>query len=398
MFNFLAKLIYLKYRPKILVVSGTAGKSLTIHIIKHFLEKKTKVYSTNYHKDHKKSIFLTFILESQYKPFSNFLKALKILLTKISYPEILIIEFGFEEPKVIDYWLKFLKLDYLIITSIGRIPAFSEVFAGPENIKKRKKRLIENLSVNGYAFINNDDISCLELVEKSKYNVTYFGLSEDSDFRAENIELICNLESTPSICGTSFEINSKYGKRKIFLRNLFGKGIIYASLASCAILVHLGFNFEEICNYLEKFSGLKHRLNLIKSSKGYYILDDSFHLSEASFWQVIDIFKKIPAKRKIILLGDCLDSGKYALDFHFEAGEILSNICDFIITFGIRSKFTIDSAVAYGFEKENTKHFYNNQYHELLHFLDELLRPDDLILITGDKRLNLHKIVDFISS
>lgn len=397
MLNFLAKLIYAKYRPKILVVSGTAGKSLTIQIIKNFLEKKLNIYSTSYHKDHKKAVFLTFILESEYKPLLNFLKALKILFFKKNYPDILIIEFGFENPDVIDYWLKNLKVDYLIITSIGRIPAFSEVFAGPENIKKRKRKLVDNVSSNGYIFINNDDISCLELVENFKPNVIYFGFSEDSDFRVENVELICNLESTPSICGTSFEVKSKYGKRKIFLRNLFGKGIIYSSLASLSFLINLGFEFEEICNYLEKIHGLKHRLNLIKSNRGFYILDDSLHLSEASFWQAIDIFQKIPAKRKIIILGDCLDSGKYALDFHFEIGEILSKICDFIITFGVRSKYTIDSAIAYGFEKEKTKHFYNNQHHELLHFLENLLNPDDLILITGDKRLNLHKIVDFIS-
>jgi len=397
MLNFLAKLIYLKYKPKLLVVSGTAGKSLTIHIIKEFLKDKIKVFSSSYHKDHKKSILLTFILESNYNFFRNIIKAIGLILTRKDYPEILILEFGFEDPKVVDYWLRNLKIDYLIITSIGRIPAFSEVFAGPENIKKRKKLLVEKTKSDGYVIVNGDDISCLEVVEKSEARKIYFGFLEDCDFKAKDLELICNLETTPFLCGTSFQIESNYGKRKIFLRNLFGKGIVYSSLASIAFLINLGFTLEEICNFLEKYSGLKHRLNLLKSKNGYYILDDSLHLSEASFWQAIDIFEKIPAKRKILVLGDCLDSGKYSLDFHFDIGEHLTKICDFVITFGLRSKYTLDSMISYGFEKEKTKHFYHNQFHELLHFTESLLKPDDLILITGDKRLNLHKLVDFLA-
>ncbi len=396
MLNFLAKIIYKKYRPKILVVSGTAGKTSTISIIKSFLENKIKIFATSYHRDHKKAIPLTFILEKESKPFLNFLKALKLIFFKKDYPELLILEFGFEDKKLVDYWVKDLKIDYLIITSIGKIPAFSEVFAGPENLKRRIKNLAKNISVNGYIFVNNDDISCIEVVEDLETNKVYFGFSEDSDFRGVDIDLICNLETTPAICGTSFQIISQFGKKRIFLRNLFGKGIIYSCLASTAFLFNFGFDLEEIGNFLEKITGLPHRLNLIKTKKGFYILDDSLHLSQSSFWQAIDTFEKIPAKRKIVLLGDCLDAGKYALDFHFEIGEILSKVADFIITFGIRSKYSIDSAISYGFDENKTKYFYPNQAHELLHFLENLLIPGDLILITGDKRLNLHKIVDYL--
>lgn len=394
MLSFLAKIIYKKYKPKILVVSGTAGKTTTIHIIKSFLEDKIRIYATSYHKDHKRAIPLTFILEKEYKPIANFLKALKLLFFKKSYPELIILEFGFEDKKLVDYWLKILKIDYLIITSVGKIPAFSEVFAGPENIKKRIRNLAKNVSVNGYTFVNNDDISCLEIVEGLRGNKIYFGLSEDSNFRGIDVELICNLETTPEVCGIFFKVVSQYGVKKIFLRNLFGKGIIYSCLASIAFLFNFGFNLEEIGNFLEKFSGLPHRLELIKTKKGFYILDDSLHLSQASFWQAIDVFKKISAKRKIILLGDCLDAGKYALDFHLEIGEVLSKTCDYIITFGIRAKYTIDSAIDWGFSINKAKHFYPNQHHELFHYLEDILLPGDLILITGDKRLNLHRLID----
>ena len=398
MLNLLTKLIYLKFKPKIIVVSGTSGKTITIEIIKRFLSNRKNIFSIEYHKDHKLSIPLTFLLEKDYKLLKNILKGLKILFSTKNYPEYILLEFGFEDPKVVDYWTKNLMIDYLIITSIGEVPAYSEVFVGPENIKRKKKKLIEIVKSTGLIILNNDDISCLELVEKeNKNNVVYFGFAEDSDFRCSHYEIICNLYSTPSICGTSLEITTKFGKKKIFLRNLFGKGIIYSCLASTALLYNLGFELEEIGNYLETFSGVKHRSELIKSKRGYYILDDSLHLTQASFWNIFDIFTKIPAKRKIALIGDCITAGKYGLEFHFEIGEKLKDVCDFVITFGLRAKYTKDSLIAYGFDESKTNHFYHTQHNELLNFLEELLKPDDLILITGDKRLNLHRIVDHLS-
>jgi len=398
MLNLLAKLVYLKFKPKIIVVSGVSGKTTTIETIKRFLKNKKQIFAVEYHKDHKLAIPLTFILEKEYNFLKNILKAIKILFFQKEYPEYILLEFGFESPKIVDYWIKNLMIDYLIITSIGEVLVYSEVFAGPENIKRKKKKLVEKVKSNGLIILNNDDISCLELVEKeNKNNVVYFGFSEDSDFRCSHYEIICNLYSTPYICGTSLEINSKFGKKRIFLRNLFGKGIIYSCLASIALLYNLGFELEEIANYLETFSGVKHRGDLIKSSRGYYILDDSLHLTQASFWNIFDIFTKIPAKRKIALIGDCISAGKYGLEFHFEIGEKLKDVCDFVITFGLRSKYTIDSLIAYGFDEGKTKHFYHTQSYELLNFLEKLLEPDDLLLITGDKRLNLHKIVDHLS-
>jgi hypothetical protein len=87
MLNFLAKLIYLKFKPKIIVVSGTSGKTTTIEIIKRFLSNRKNIFSVEYHKDHKLSIPLTFLLEKDYKLLKNILKGLKILFFTKNYPE-----------------------------------------------------------------------------------------------------------------------------------------------------------------------------------------------------------------------------------------------------------------------------------------------------------------------
>jgi len=393
--NFLAKNIYLKYNPQIILITGSSGKTLVLETIKRFLKNKKNIFATEYRQDHILAIPLTFILEKEYKLLKNILKALKLLFFKNKdYPEIIILEFRLEKPEIVDYWLNILKIDYLILTSIGKIPPYLEIFGGPEKLKNKYLKIAQKLNQSSVFITNGDDLSCFEIYEKAIGIKILFGINKNNDIIAKDINIICDINSTPSICGTHFSIENKNLIRKIFLRNLFGKHIVYSSLAAYALFINLGFKEEEILNYLEEFSGVKHRSILIKSKNGFYILDNSYHLTLESFYENIETFKKIPAKRKIILIGDILSLGKYAFEIHNEIGKNILNVCDFLIGFGVKSKFTIQSAIEYGYNPEKTKHFFHTELNNLKKFLKEFLKVDDLILITGDKNLNLHLLVD----
>jgi len=397
--NFLAKYVYKKYNPQLILITGSSGKTLTLETIKRFLKNKKNIFATKYHKDHILSISLTLILEDKYNLFINILKALKLLLLKNKhYPEIIILEFRLEKPKITDYWLDILKIDYLIITSIGKIPPYSEIFGSPENLKNKYLKIAEKLNEGSVFITNGDDLSCLDIYEKAGGSLKIlFGLNNDNDITAKDIKIICDIDSIPSTCGTYFSLENRETTKRIFLRNLFGKHIIYSSLAAYSLLTNMGFNPNEITDYFEKFSGVKHRSMLIKSKNGFYILDNSYHLTLESFYENMEIFKQIPAKRKIIVIGDMLSLGKYAFEIHQEIGKNIINVCDFIIGFGIKSKFTLESAINYGFNPEKTKHFFHNELNKLKEFLLDFLENEDLILITGDKNLNLHLLVDYLS-
>lgn len=390
----MAKTIYQKYRPKLIVVSGSAGKSLTIALLKQLLSKKHKIYWTQYHQNHRLGLSLTFLLESQYQPLKLALKALKLLVVKVDYPEYIILEFGFEQPNLVDVWLKKLHIDYLIITALGQIPAFTEVFAGPEEIQLRKKALLAEMTEDGLIILNGDDYTQVELAETARSRVLYFGFTADSNFRIENTQVICDFRSATQICGTSFTLITPQGQRPVFLRNLFGKGVIYAYAATAALAQNLGFTLEEIGLSLENFQGLPHRLNLIRSRHGYWILDNTYHLSEASIWESLDILQKLPAKRKIFVLSDVLNIGKYAFEVHEKIGRVASKFVDHLIAFGVKSRFSLASAIEEGFCAESAKHFFQTEHHNLLHYLESVLQPDDLVLIVGDKKLKLYEIVE----
>lgn len=393
MINLLAYWIYRKYTPTLVLVSGTAGKSTTLALIQQCLSRKHRVFTTSYHDSHRWGIPLTFLLLGEKNLGKILRQSCKLLFGRGDYPEYLLLEFGFESQRLVDYWLDRLHVTYLIITSIGRIPAFVEVFAGPEKLQARKARLIEKIQADGAIFLNADDYSLLELQSKAKAPVVLFGLA-DAEVTATAVEVVCDPQSTPGICGTRFILTTPLGQRPVFLRNLFGKGIVYSCLAATGLLLRLGFSLDEIVLCLEEFPGLPHRLSLRKSPYGYLLLDDSYHISESSFHQALAILQQLPAKRRILVLGDVLNIGKYAFEVHQGFGEVVAGTIDYLITFGVKSKFTQEAAIEAGLSESQTKHFYQAELPALTEFLKGLLKAGDLVLITGDSLLKLTLVAE----
>ena len=118
MLNWLATLVYQRYQPKLIVVSGTAGKSVTIALLRQILGDHQFIFWTRSFQNHRTGLALTFLLEKRLYPITVWVKALSLLVFPWRYPEYLILEFGFERPRVVDYWLRTLKIDYLIITCL----------------------------------------------------------------------------------------------------------------------------------------------------------------------------------------------------------------------------------------------------------------------------------------
>lgn len=390
MLKLLAKLIYLKHKPKIIIVAGTSGKTLTLSIINHIIKDHFTVFQTSYHKNHLLGAILTFLLSDEEGFLNNFFKGLKLLISKF-YPEYLLIEFGPERPKVIKRYFSWLKIKILVITSFGKIPAFVEYFAGPEKLLDEYKDLISLLKTDGVCIINSDDMTLVELKNKIFQQVLTFSL-KDGDVYAENEEFVCNFNNYPVICGTKF--NLVFGKKTypVFMKYLFGKGIIYSSLAAFLVAKLLNIKEEEIINDIESFSGIEGRGIIKRLSNGILVLDNSQHVSLASVQYSLEIIKKIN-RRKILVLGDILHLGELSYEAHSLIGE-KANFVDIFIAYGPRAIIAAESAIKNGLEESRAVKLLHLDYERLLEFLRENLKPEDAVLINGDPELKLNKLID----
>src|SRR3989344_3710185 len=108
----------------------------------------------------------------------------------------------------------------------------------------------------------------------------------------------------------------------------------------------------------------------------------------------IHMADSLKAKRKIAVLGDMLEIGKYATEAHEHIGEFIPNRFDILVTVGARAKFIAESAQQSGMAKKNIYSFDTSE--EAAKPVQDLLKKGDLVLVKASRGIGLDKVVEEI--
>jgi len=221
----------------------------------------------------------------------------------------------------IDYLSKIIKPNIGIITNISyaHIKNFKNLFG----IAKAKSEIIDNILENGSVVLNADDKFYNYFKTKAlnrNLKVISFSKKNQSDIKLEKIKRQKNISIVKvNIKGTSRNFKIK--------RNLesFPENI----LASLAVIS----NFFDLDNISNKFF-FNYNLptgrgdyKIIKfDKKKIHLIDESYNSNPLSLDFALNNFNKlqINSKRKIILLGDMLELGKFTKKLHLDAAKIVN--------------------------------------------------------------------------
>lgn len=398
--KFVSKLILKKYNPKVVAISGSVGKTSTKEMVFSVLSSKFKTRRNEKNYNTEIGVALS-IIGIQNSPDKNifgwmkvFLKALFLLcFYNKKYPEILVLELGADKPGDIQYFMEFIKPFVSIVTAIGEIPVHVEFFSGPLAIAREKSKIISSLPKNGMAILNYDDETVLEMREKTKADILTFGFQEGADVRATDYELLIgekNEQPVPE--GVIFRLNYKKGFIPIHLNSVFGKQQVYAALAAAACGVTFGINQVEISQALLNYNPPPGRMRLLEGIKKSWIIDDSYNASPTAVLAALKTVGEIPSKRKIAVLGDMGELGKYSEEAHRSIGENAAKIVDVIITVGDKARFVAIDAAEEGFPQKNIFSFDTSP--EAGKKLRDFIKEGDLVLIKGSRFMEMEKVVE----
>lgn len=400
-----AKLILKKYKPKIVAITGTAGKTSTKDAVyavlrrEFFARESQKSYNSGI------GVPLTVIgAESAWgNPFLWLLilfKGLRLLVVRHDYPELLVLEMGVNRPGEIDKLLSWIKPNVSIITRLGDVPVHVEYFSGIEELAKEKAKLIKVLRQEDYAILNGDDEAVLNMTNKTKANIITYGFAREDggekfDLMASNYHIVYRVDGEREIPeGITFKVDYNGKIVPIRLYDVFGEQAVYNVLAALAAGSVLGLNMVEMAELLSIYKSPPGRLKLLEGIKHTFIIDDSYNSSPVALETAIKVLKEIPAKRKVAVLGDMLELGKYTIDEHKKAGRMVKDAADILFTVGPRSKFIAEEARALRFKKENIFEFSTSD--EAKTVLQDVIKEGDLILIKGSQSMRMEKIVEEI--
>lgn len=383
-----------KYKPLIVGVTGSVGKTSTKEAIYAVLSTKFKVRRNIKNYNNEIGVPLTILdLESGNRDIKDWLKnfalAIKTILIKSQYPEVLVLEMGADRPGDIKYLTKFVPVDVAVITAIGEIPVHVEFFKTPIQIAREKFYLLQKLSVKGKAILNADDKLLLEMKNKTRAEVLTYGFGQEAELRASDV--IFTDRDQP---GLSLKLNFQGTLVPVRLPGILGFHQIYAILAAAAVGLVFDFNLIEIVEALSKFQPLSGRMKLISGIKNTKIIDDSYNASPSATLRALETLEKLEAKRKIAVLGDMLELGEYTERAHRQVGQKVKEVADLLFLVGERVIFIADEAEKQGFDKNKIFQFSASE--EAKKVVQEKIEEGDLILVKGSQSMRMEKIVEEI--
>lgn len=410
----LARWTIWRYRPAVIGVTGSAGKTSTKLAIKAVLERDRRVRAAFGNLNSDLGLPLAILgdwserdlaLVSRATPRgTKILQKIGFWLRVIvgsawrivfscaaDYPEILILEYGADRPGDIKYLLSIARPNVSVITAIGDIPVHVEYYAGPDEVAREKGRLIEYLPSGGFAILNIDDDTVMNLQSRTRARVMTFGFDKDAEVRISRFE---NRIHDGAPVGISFKLEHGSAIVPVRIDNAFGRAHAYAAGAAAAIGLVFGMNLVTISDALARYSPPESRMQLVPGIKYTSILDDSYNASLIAMRSALETLAALPAKRKVAVLGDMLEIGKYTPEAHEAVGRIVAKDADVLFTVGPRAKFIAEAAREAGMKRAMIFSF--DTADEARKPVQDFIKKGDLILVKGSHSMQMDKIVNEI--
>ena len=395
--RFFSKSVLKKYKPVIIAVTGSVGKTSTkeavFHVLKtHFGEKEVRRNQRNYNNEIGVPLTI-FGLETGGRSvllwFLKFMKIFWMTIFRVKYPSFLVLEMGADRPGDIKYLVDFVQPKVGVITALGEIPVHVEFFENPQQVAKEKRNLISSLNENGIAILNYDDEAVRQMAEGIRAKVFTYGLKERADVRATNYDLKVNSNGNVSELNFKLEFGGSSVPAKLI--NVLGVQHLYSALAAASVGITFNINLVEIVEALKEFQPLPGRIHLIKGIKNTLIVDDTYNAALLSMEAALESLKIFENRRKIVVLGDMLEIGEYAPEAHKRIGKKASEIADLIFTVGPRAKFITEEAIKQGFLDNRIFQFMVSGDAAIK--VQEEIKENDVILIKGSRAMKMEKVV-----
>ncbi len=238
---------------------------------------------------------------------------------------------------------------------------------------------------NSPIIINNDNDMLHEwyLNNKNHKNIITYGIENKSDFMAEDIYTDSE--------GSKFTVKINDKKYNVQI-NIGGKHFISNSLCAICVGIQNNIEIEKIIEGIKEFELTKRRMEARKGINSSTIINDSYNASYDSMKAAIEYLSDIQGGRKIAVLGDMLELGKFEKELHEKVGEeVYKNKIDILVTVGNASKYIANKAENLGMEK--TKIFVYDTKEEAIEMLKSIIKKDDYILVKASNNMKFDEIV-----
>jgi UDP-N-acetylmuramoyl-tripeptide--D-alanyl-D-alanine ligase len=272
-----------------------------------------------------------------------------------------------------------------VVTNVG--PTHLERLGSMERIAQAKAELPQALPTadkGGLAILNADNEWVRAMAAQTQARVFSYGLTPTADLWANDIE-------SRGLEGVHFRFH--YGRETVYTRvPMLGRHSVHTALCAAAVGLTEGLSWEEIIAGLRDQSA-QLRLVAVPGPAGSTILDDTYNASPASCIAALNLLEEVGG-RKIAVLGDMYELGRYEEEGHRMVGRRVRDVADLLVAVGRLGRIIGEEAVQAGMDANCVYLVETNA--QAVDLLCTLIKPGvvgDRILIKGSRGMAMEEIV-----
>ncbi len=339
-------------------ITGSAGKTSTKDVIAAFLSTRLREGKTH----------------------GNFNNHVGLPLSILRVPddaEVAVLELGMNHAGEIRDLAGIARPRVGVVTNVGR--AHIEFFDSIEGIAAAKRELIESLPPDGVAVLNNDDPLVAQFREAHPGRTITFGLGQNAEVQAEEVQ-ISREGSRFRVGGIQFEtsLSGRHGIRNILAGIVVSSlyGIAPADLTSAVRDLKPGhMRGDRLCYH------------------GMELLNDCYNSNPDAAMSMVDVLRETPALRRIAVLGEMLELGRWSESLHRDVGRyVAASGIDVLVGLRGAARAMADAAIDAGLPA-SAAYFFDDPA-EAGRQLRTMAREGDAILFKGSRGTHVERALE----
>lgn len=384
----LASAIVRKYKPKIVMVTGSVGKTSTKEAVAAALSKSFNVRKSA--KGFNSDFGVPFTIIGVLNPWASipawlgvFVEALGLIFFPHRYPNMLVLEVGADRPGDLNRILKIATPDEVVVTLLPSVPVHVEAYETPAAVRDEEFTPALALAQNAPLIISADDENAIGLSKKLEVRVSTFGVADDATVQVKDVApwfdggVLQGMQATFVIEDRSYPFQVK---------GVFGRTQMNAPAAALAAALALDLTPRLALAGLAAYDPPPGRARILKGIKETLLIDDSYNSSPIALQEIMSSLSLLPrgkGKRHVGILGDMLELGRYSVAEHTRAGHLAKDAFDLLITVGPRARTIGETAVADGMPEGSVFSFDNSI--DAAPAIASMLMEGDTVLIKGSQ-------------
>jgi UDP-N-acetylmuramoyl-tripeptide--D-alanyl-D-alanine ligase len=294
--------------PKVIAITGSAGKTTTKELVAQLLSARYRVLKTP-------------------SSFNTPMGIARTVNDSLARQDYFVVEMGAYRKGEIEKLCRLVGgADISVITTVNA--QHLERFGSLEKTAEAKFEIVEGLKHGGTAVLNYDVPAVRERARSQNgLRVISFGLdpSNNPDVLGTNVvERPDGIELDVSFDGRTVPV-----KTQLLARHNAGN-----VLAAFGVGVACGLDLSYMAAAVRQLRSPEHRLQAVKLANGVIELDDAYNANPEGIVGALEVLGSYKGRRRIVVTPGLVEMGREKAPYHARIGQVAAKTCDMAVLVG----------------------------------------------------------------